>query len=189
MSLRIETIGEQNLSEAREETGNVIFAFWHNRIMPMVYALRHNKTIVMVSKSTDGELISRTISAFGARTIRGSTGKGGGEALLKAIRSIKKGGNCVITPDGPQGPACRAQDGVVHLAAMTSRPVVPVSFSSSRQISLHSWDRFKIPLPFSRAVLAYGKPVKVSKNDDREQKRKEIEQALQNVTSFVDGYF
>ncbi len=95
----------------------------------------------------------------------------------------------MITPDGPQGPLCRVQPGVVHLAAKSSSPVIPAAFSASRKVSLKSWDKFIIPIPFSRALVVYGEPVYVSKKDDIEEKRTEIELALQHTTQFADSYF
>ncbi len=155
----------------------------------MTYVLRNKQISAMISRSRDGEISSRTISRFGGLPVRGSTNKGGAQAFVTIIRRLKKGGDAVITPDGPQGPLCRVQPGVVHLAAKSSAPVIPAAFSASRKISLKSWDRFIIPIPFSRAIVVYGEPVYVSKKDDIEEKRSEIELALHQTTQLADSRF
>ena len=189
MTLRIETVGGENLEEAMKSRGNVIYAFWHNRMLPMTYLLRNKGINIMVSRSRDGEIISRIVSRFGAIPVRGSTKKRGGEALVRIIRRLKEGEDAAITPDGPQGPLYRAQPGAAYLAAKTSRPLVPASFSSSRRITLNSWDRFMIPIPFTRAVMVYGEPVYVSDTGKMEDKRLEIEKRLNKTTAFADAYF
>ncbi len=155
----------------------------------MAYMLRNKSINIMVSRSSDGEIISRIASRLGAVPVRGSTKKRGGEALVRMIRRVKGGEDAAITPDGPQGPLYRAHPGGVYLAAKTGRPLVPAAFSSSRKIILNSWDRFMIPIPFSRAVMVYDRPVYVSEKDSMDDKKLEFEERLNETTAFADGYF
>ncbi len=184
----METAGEENLASGKK-TGSVIYAFWHNRIFLMTYALRNKNINAMISRSRDGDLASRTAVKFGGIVIGGSSTRGGAQALVQLIRGIKKGADAAITPDGPRGPVYRAGPGVVYLAAKTGAAVIPSAFGANKKITLKSWDRFIIPLPFSRAVVVYGKPVRVSGEDAIEDKRLIIEDSLKETTDFADSYF
>lgn len=188
-TLRVSTAGSDNLKEAMKSRGSVIYAFWHNMMLPMAFMLRDKRIHIMVSRSRDGEIISRIVNRLGAVPVRGSTGRGGAGALVKIIRAVKQGEDAAITPDGPQGPAFKAKPGTARLAAATSSPVLPAAFSSSKRIILSSWDRFIIPIPFSRAVMVYGKPVHVSEHDDIREKTDEIENALKSAAQLAESCF
>jgi lysophospholipid acyltransferase (LPLAT)-like uncharacterized protein len=74
----------------------------------------------------------------------------------------------IITPDGPRGPCYRLGRGIVFLAQITGEPVVPIHLDYSRYICLKSWDRFRIPLPFSRVEVTLGKPFYPRPTDSEE---------------------
>jgi lysophospholipid acyltransferase (LPLAT)-like uncharacterized protein len=101
--------------------------------------------------------------------------------------AVGRGEDVVVVPDGPRGPSRRLAPGVVGLAAMTGAPVVPLGFSASPARMLASWDRFMVPLPFARAAFVLGAPIAVSRATDREQARREIEAALDEVTAAADS--
>lgn len=139
---------------------NVIFAFWHGRLMMMPLMNPSNRKMnVMISQHRDGEMIAQTMHRFGFATIRGSTSKGGVMAGRGAIRAAKDGQNVSITPDGPRGPAEKVQEGIVTISSMTGVPIVPITFSASRHKRARSWDRFMIALPFGTLYYAAGAPL------------------------------
>ena len=171
---------------------NVIHVCWHNRMLVLAYLYRGRDIQVMVSASRDGELISRTIGRMGFGSIRGSTTRKGERALRGAARRLRAGSSVAITPDGPQGPRYRVQAGVVELARITQKPIIPVTVGVLRKKVLGSWDRLIVPLPFSRMVLIYGPKVRVEGDagaEGVEEKRKELEDILKRITRQADEYF
>ncbi|MCG2725180.1 MAG: lysophospholipid acyltransferase family protein [Elusimicrobia bacterium] len=136
----------------------------------------------LVSKSGDGEYLARMLNNLGFRTVRGSTSSGATRSLLKLIIYAKKGLSIAITPDGPKGPRHKIQNGVIFLAQKTGLPVIPMGSALSKKIIFNSWDKFQLPLPFSRAALVYDKPFFVSPSDNLNNKAKELENILNKIT-------
>ncbi len=172
-----------------------IVAFWHQRLLMMPYTWRSvggdRPFNMLISSHRDGEIISRTIARFDIKTIAGSTGKGkGGAAALRQILKALKAGEVVgMTPDGPRGPRMRASDGIIQAARMAGVPIFPLTYSASNRKVIQSWDRFILPLPFSRGVFHWGDPIFVDRKLDEEgmeAKRVELENALTELTQRTD---
>ncbi|MEK6584376.1 MAG: lysophospholipid acyltransferase family protein, partial [Nitrospirota bacterium] len=146
----------------------------------------------LVSPSTDGEIIARTIRLFGIRTIRGSSYKGGSKAFRELIRVVRDKGRVFITVDGSRGPVFKVQKGLLHLAKISNMPVLPVTYGAEKALVFKSWDRFIIPHPFTRVVVIYGEPVYVprdSSEEEIEKKKVELEERLVEMTERADHYF
>jgi lysophospholipid acyltransferase (LPLAT)-like uncharacterized protein len=147
----------------------------------------------MVSKSKDGELAARIIQKQGHEAVRGSTKKGGLHALSILIKKIKEENKPgLIVPDGPQGPRCKVQPGIVILAKKTGYPIVPFSYSAKKIKIFASWDRFILPLPFTKCRAVYGAPIYVPQDADKNEKKKRLmllENELNRITSDVDRYY
>ncbi|MBT9138317.1 MAG: hypothetical protein DDT31_00869 [Syntrophomonadaceae bacterium] len=191
-TVRIKIIGKENLNALKGEKKNAIYAFWHNRLFLLTYIFRYRHIQVLISSSRDGDYIAAVASRFGAETIRGSTTRGGKGAILGITEKLKSGYDGVVVPDGPQGPKYIAQPGIVHIAKRTGLPIVPVAYGAERKKVLGSWDALLIPYPFSRVVLIYGAPVKVSRETagkSLESKRQELEKTLIAITQRADDYF
>jgi tetraacyldisaccharide 4'-kinase len=145
----------------------VIFAFWHGRmiIMPPVYrkVCGHGgkPAWIMVSSHWDGELITRTVKPFRILAARGSTTRGGREALQELVEKACQGHTIGITPDGPSGPRYKVQPGVVKIAQVSGTPIVPLTWAARPRWIASSWDRFQIPLPFARVSVAFDEPFPV----------------------------
>ena len=162
-----------------------IFAFWHARLLPLVFTHRHRSIAVLISRHRDGELIARIIGRLGFLTGRGSSTRGGEEGVRVMLRHAEEGRLLAISPDGPRGPAEAVKPGLVYLASRSGFPVIPVASAASRAWCLDSWDRFRIPRPFSRVVVAYGDPIAVPAalpNGDLEMWRARIEGAIAALT-------
>jgi len=191
-TVRIKIIGKENLNTLKEKKENVIYAFWHNRLFLLTYVFRHRHIQVLISSSRDGDYIAGIASRFGAETIRGSTTRGGKEAILGIVEKLKSGYDGVVVPDGPQGPKYVAQPGIVHIARRTGLPIIPVTYGAKRKKVVGSWDALLIPYPFSSVVLIYGAPVKVpreTRGESLESKRQELEKTLIAITQQADNYF
>jgi lysophospholipid acyltransferase (LPLAT)-like uncharacterized protein len=142
----------------------VILAFWHNRLFLMApfyqRYCRGRTALALISRSRDGQFISDVAARFGVRSARGSTSRHGLAAALTAIHAARDARlDLVVTPDGPRGPRYRVQPGILRLAQATGRPIVTVTTHLRWKKVLKSWDRFQIPLPFSRCELVSGEPI------------------------------
>lgn len=123
------------------------------------YTCRNWDVVVLVSKSFDGELISRAISKLGFSVIRGSSSKGGTEAFISILNELEKFSRVAITPDGPRGPAYQVSKGIVMLAQKSQAKIFSGVIDASPAIRLSSWDRFMIPLPFAKVLVSFGEPI------------------------------
>lgn len=167
-----------------------IFCFWHGRMILLPFFHPPRKAMrVLISQHRDGELIARLIAQFGIESIRGSSSKGARRAAMLMLDALQAGDNVAVTPDGPRGPAYRAQRGALHLARLSQRPIIPVVFSASRTRQLKSWDQFMIPLPFSRVVLRAGEPFWVDEHASVQalyDRRNELEATMNAMMQQAD---
>lgn len=173
-----------------KEGRSFIVAFWHGRLLLMPYAwMRPVPFFMLISRHRDGQLIARTVAYFGIATIAGSTTRGGAGALRALVKALNDGACVGITPDGPRGPYMRASDGIVSVARLAGVPVLPATYAISRRRVLATWDRFVVPLPFARGVIAWGEPIAVARDLDAagvDAVRRRIEDALNTVTAEAD---
>jgi lysophospholipid acyltransferase (LPLAT)-like uncharacterized protein len=173
--------------------GPVIYCVWHNRL-PLTLASYDDFArsrwpaaglAAMVSASRDGGMLASVVAAFGVEPIRGSTSRRGPQALLEATSWLEKNYSVAMTPDGPRGPVYQIQEGIISLAQLSGRPIIPVSNFAQWKIRLRSWDRFQIPLPFSRCEYRYGKPIWVARDVSEEQRKQfcaELQEAMLGIT-------
>ena len=118
----------------------------------------------LISPSVDGELPAMIARQLGAQVIRGSSTRTGARALRDYYNLLVRDQvSPVITPDGPRGPRFKFKPGALLLAQIAGRPLLPMAFAASRAW-LVSWDKFVIPWPFARIVIAIGAPVSVPRN-------------------------
>jgi lysophospholipid acyltransferase (LPLAT)-like uncharacterized protein len=191
-TLRIERVGEENLNPIQKNRGQVIYAFWHGRMLILSYSYRWQKIHVLISQHRDGELIARIIQRLGFVSVRGSTTRGGTKAIFEMASKGASGYDVAITPDGPKGPKFEVQMGTVYIAQRSGMPIVPITSSAKGCWTLPSWDGFLIPKPFSKAVIIIGEPIYVpleSTPQELEEKREEVEKKLFELTQKADNYF
>lgn len=178
-----------------------ICATWHgqNSVLPGFW---HNwrELRVLVSRHGDGEIIAKLVHFLGFSTVRGSgtsrdasleksKGKGGASALRAMVRALGEDISIGMTADVPPGPARRAGDGIVMLARLSGRPIVPVAGTTRARIQCSNWSKFSINLPFSKGALVWGEPIYVPRDTDPEtleQLRQKVETELNAVTLEAD---
>jgi lysophospholipid acyltransferase (LPLAT)-like uncharacterized protein len=181
-SLRCEWRDRSGLTAAQSGQP-VIFCLWHNRlaISMLVHRRYPRKLAALVSASKDGALLAAVLGTFGVEQVRGSTSRRGPQALLELANRAKLGYDLAVTPDGPRGPRYVVQEGVIALAQVTGLPIIPVTCNTRRKVCARSWDRFQIPLPFSRCELILNEPIFVPREAceaRREELRLELEGSL-----------
>ena len=159
-----------------------IFCFWHQCTFAAAWRFRHFHPHILISRSFDGELVARTLALLGYSTVRGSSSRGAVAGLL-GLRKVVDGGTAVIfTADGPRGPLYQAKPGPIKLAQMTGCAIGTFHLQPERAWMLSSWDRFMIPKPFTRVVVAWSRPVPAPQpgagEEELEQARKQLNAAL-----------
>ncbi|WP_201352461.1 lysophospholipid acyltransferase family protein [Hydrogenimonas urashimensis] len=143
-----------------------VVLFWHGELLmaPFIFrkAAPKSRVNVMISEHFDGEIIAKTIGAFGLATIRGSSRKGAARVLMAALRKIKEGESIGITPDGPKGPRHTVSDGAIVIAQKAHVPIVILNCLPSRYWQAGSWDRFVIPKPFGTIEYYVSEPIDIA---------------------------
>ena len=123
----------------------------------------------LISPSVDGTAPAMLVEKIGGHVIRGSSTHTGARALRDYYETIvKQQVSPAITPDGPRGPVHEFKPGAVMLSQITGKPILPVAVAASRTFTFNTWDKFELPLPFSRVAIVYGEPVKIARTSDAE---------------------
>lgn len=171
-------------AKLRRDGKRFIYAFWHHQQAFFTVSHRGDKMTVLISKSKDGELIAETIRlCCGVIAVRGSSSRGGSDAVRSLMSALESGFDLGITPDGPKGPAREIKDGVLFLAQKLGVPILPVSSAQSNSLVFaKSWDRFALPMPFGRMAVVYGEPIHVGPADDRQVKGAALKRSLDAIT-------
>jgi lysophospholipid acyltransferase (LPLAT)-like uncharacterized protein len=128
-TLRVRHVNKENI----DEQPRYILAFWHRHILLSLHSRWRKPTTAIISRSKDGEIVSRVLHLYGAETARGSSTRGGEVALREILRDIRAGKNIAFTPDGPKGPAEVVKDGVIYVAKVSGLPIVPFAFAAKKK--------------------------------------------------------
>jgi lysophospholipid acyltransferase (LPLAT)-like uncharacterized protein len=162
----VRVMGDEHTARALQATPSVIPVYWHqHQLFAAKYLLeqapRGLKLGFLISPSVDGDIGVMIVSKFGGHSIRGSASHTGARALRDYYDAlVKQGVSPSITPDGPKGPRFVFKPGAILLSQMSQRPMLPLAYAASRAW-LIAWDKFVIPWPFSRIVIAVGEPRQV----------------------------
>lgn len=186
-TLRIRLVGEENRAAIEKAGRPVLHALWHQRMVAGILRFPWSGTVTMASKSRDGDVIAGFLWWWGFVALRGSSSRGGAEAL--AAMTIALSGTtrwAALTPDGPRGPARRSKRGLAKLAAALDAPVMPVGTSSSRPRFLGSWDRFLLPLPFSHCAVIFAPGLSRGPGEGEEAFLARVDAAIEAATAEAD---
>jgi lysophospholipid acyltransferase (LPLAT)-like uncharacterized protein len=191
----IRVLGAEHIVAALERAPSFIPVYWHQH---QVFCVKHLleqrgaglKLGFLISPSVDGEIGAMIVRNLGGEVIRGSSTHTGARALRDYYQALaQQGVSPAITPDGPRGPAWKFKPGAVLLAQLSGRPMIPLSYAASRAWKI-KWDRFVIPWPLSRVVIAVGEPVYVPKGLDAaglERLQGEMERRLEDLYQMADS--
>ncbi|MDW7679239.1 MAG: lysophospholipid acyltransferase family protein [bacterium] len=191
-TLFVKEKGRHYINWVKAKKANYIYVLWHGRIVVPIYVHRYEGICPMVSQHADGEMIAVTMEKLGYRTVRGSSTRGGKKAFHDMVTRIKQGMVGAMIPDGPRGPRHDLKPGTLYLAQQTGAYLIPATFSSNRKIIFKSWDKFFLPLPFSKNILLYGEPITVPKNTTPREMvkiRSKFEQQMIKLEQRADEYF
>ncbi len=158
---------------------------------PFAYACLHGDSVlllsthlseplaVLVSKSRDGALARGLLNNLDIEVASGSSSAGATSGLRALLRLSTNGCRAVITVDGPRGPAGKVAEGILALAQLRKLWIVPVTASCRGGLTLRSWDHARVPMPWSRVVVAYGRPFRVGRGEDRAPHRAVLSQQFE----------
>jgi lysophospholipid acyltransferase (LPLAT)-like uncharacterized protein len=170
---RIEHVkGRDAAVQAVREFKSLIPVYWHQHMLFGAHALlalrpEGLKVGFLISPSVDGTAPAMLVEKVGGVVIRGSSTHTGARALRDYYETIvKQHISPAITPDGPRGPLHEFKPGAVMLSQITGKPILPLAVAASRACTFRTWDRFELPLPFSRIAIVYGEPVKLPRMSD-----------------------
>lgn len=186
-TLRIRLVGREH-REAIERSGRpVLHAIWHQRMVAGIFRFPYTGTVTMASRSRDGDVIAGFLFWWGFRAVRGSSSRGGGEALAEMVDALKGTTRwAALTPDGPRGPARRCKAGILRLAEAVDAPIMPVGASSARPRFLRSWDRYLLPMPFSRCAVVFGEGLRRAEGESDEAFLARVDAAIDAMTDEAD---
>jgi len=161
---------------------------WHEHLIFLANVFRGTGFTVLVSRSRDGEIGTRIAHRLGLRTVRGSSSRGGEEALGEIVDLARGGTSIGFIADGPRGPRRELKLGAIIAAKLSGRPIVPITCAMRRAVRLNSWDRMQIPLPFTRIVGNSGDPIHVPADASRaecERIRREVQEEMLKVEAIA----
>jgi 3-deoxy-D-manno-octulosonic-acid transferase len=170
-----------------------IFAMWHGQFV-MMPTLHEGEFPVsaIVARHRDAEVLGEMLQEFDMRIVRGAGAgnrkrdRGGAYALRTALKILRDGSTFAMTADVPPGPARRAGEGIVTLARMSGRPIVPLAVATSKFIAFPTWSRMTLNLPFSKMAYVLGEPIWVPSSltpEELEKVRLQVEAGLNRVTT------
>ena len=165
--------------------GPEIYCFWHQCVLPCTIYFRRSHGTILISRSFDGELITRVLEMFGFNAVRGSSSRGAREGLLGLKEVIESGRPAIFTADGPRGPIYRTKMGPIKLAQLTGAPIGCFHLEPEHAWTIRSWDRFLVPKPFTRIVVSWGPWTRVACDlsalsaEDLEPRREELNAAIE----------
>jgi len=162
-----------------------VFAFWHGKLLPVVYCFRESNVYGLVSRSRDGEFLYSAFRRLGINAVRGSTSRGQIASAKALVRLLESGYHVALAPDGPKGPRWKAQAGAVAVARLAGVPIVPVGCGISRKKTFGSWDKFELPLPFARIVFVVGEVIRAG-SGELDALTEELETELTRLTTLAE---
>ncbi|KAF0151808.1 MAG: hypothetical protein FD143_1593 [Ignavibacteria bacterium] len=174
-TVRINIYNSDVVKKLDIEKKNYITAFWHGSMLVGWYLHRNKNFASLVSKSKDGDVLTAILAKWKFHVVRGSSSKGGHEALDTMIHLTEENYCLAITPDGPTGPIYKMKPGAVITAKRSMVPLLLVGIGMKSKWTLKSWDRFEIPKPFSKVTAIYSDPVLVMQHLSKEETSKVID--------------
>jgi len=192
---RVTFSNQSKIDSLSKNNENFIYAFWHDQLLMCPFTWKNDLDIlVLISKHKDGDIISRVISYLGFKTIRGSTNnpekiknKGGFIAAKKILSSLKKNMCVGIAPDGPRGPRHEVAEGIINIARMSNKKIIPVALGFKSKWTLNTWDKFIVPKFFSSMKVSWGEPIEIQEEDNIKYQillKKELDTLTKSVNSF-----
>lgn len=190
-TLRVSLVNSYVVDNLEKANKNYVLVFWHGTMLLPWYLNRNKNFAALISKSKDGELLSKLLKYWNYNVIRGSSSVGGDVALGIMIDFAKHNSSIAITPDGPRGPALKLKAGAVITAKKSGLPIVLVGVGYKNKKILKSWDAFQVPHFFSKTKAVFSEPIYVKNNLSYEETSlviKHCEEQLQKLQREAEAF-
>ncbi len=183
---RVEIVGENYI----KNLNSFILVTWHGKVLGLMEHMKHKEYFALVSQSRDGDMITNIAKKFGYKFFRGSSNKGGSQAVKEMNSFFEKNASAkiIITPDGPTGPEHKAKPGAFNLSQNSGRPVIPVIVDVEKSWKFKNWHTFYISKPFTKMRVVFGEPLYFNNDDSAKTGNKKIEDALRKVDEIASKY-
>ena len=183
---KTKVIGESNI----KSLDSFILVSWHGKVLGLMEHMKHKGYFALVSQSRDGELITRIAKNFGYNFFRGSSKKGGKEAIKNMDKFFRENTNAkiIITPDGATGPEHKVKPGALILAQNSGRPIIPMIVDVKNSWKFKNWHTFYLSKPFSKMRVVFGEPLYFNKDEGVATGTQKIEDALKKVDKVASSH-
>lgn len=161
-TLRVKIIGKEKFDEMNKAGKNVIFTGWHQAMFIMFYLYRGLGAYVFITSEVKGQVLGKCVEWMGFKTIPISLEEKLTRAYgtAKLLECLENGSNGVIALDGPTGPVYDVKPGIYYLSKRSGVPVLPIGVKAPWKLTLlWRWDKYFIPLPFSKVTVNMGNPI------------------------------
>ncbi len=167
-SWRIRVFEAPEVTKMMSQNEPFVIAHWHGDELGILHLLKRYNVSCIISTSKDGDIMNKAVQLLGGETVRGSSTRGGTQALKGIIRLKKRGRRPSVAVDGPKGPIYKVKPGVFQISRLTQLPIVPISFHASRyHVFEKAWNKSRLPLPFAKVTIYWASPLAaVSKDQD-----------------------
>jgi lysophospholipid acyltransferase (LPLAT)-like uncharacterized protein len=156
----------------------VIYAVYHGRMAGILSIPDREKTSILISQSTDGEMVARAMLGQGFLVSRGSPTHGARQAGKDMLKRLAAGCNVVVTVDGPRGPVMEMKPAVIRLAQTSGAKIIPMVMNAKHVKILNSWDKFMFPHFFTSMKCFYGEPYEAPRHGDLEQMISQLDERM-----------
>ena len=164
---RFTSLENLELAKKKHSKGSILVASWHQNTLLGITTLSQHDFSLLVSPSSDGDLVSYVAEKMGMKSFRGSSSRGGVRAILELSKVLGEGKRIALAVDGPRGPALEPKQGILYLSQKTGTPILPMACVASRYWTLRkTWDGFRIPKPFSTVTVSFAPPFVVPKGKE-----------------------
>ncbi|MEY3197206.1 MAG: hypothetical protein RLZZ59_574 [Pseudomonadota bacterium] len=155
---------------------------WHDKLAILPHEILHfgNRMHILASPHSDGAIIASILKFLGFSIIYGSTNKDSIKAVRSIMSTLNAGDNISITPDGPRGPRHQINSSIIEIGKRCNAKMICVSCVPSRYLSLKSWDRLIIPLPFGTIDVYYSEFMDL--NEKSKITNDDLQSILNNLT-------
>ena len=183
--------GFEQIEEVVKTEKPMIVTSWHGMTMMVLGTMRRfydpNSVAIFFPDDSSGEVLAEFVRLLGMDptliNLKGDSSLDMSHKLLGVIRKIKSGKNSLIHPDGPKGPAYSIKPGLTSIAKITGATIIPLGCYCRHSYHMPRWDRYTLPLPFSKVHVQVGPPLSVRKdNDDLGETNQYIENLLNRIT-------
>ena len=182
-SYRLQVEGWGTVENALAAGDSIVFSSWHGKSWVPAYFLRDLGIYALTSLSRDGSYMTEILHKLGWETIRGSSSRGASRSLLALYRKLQQGASTALTPDGPTGPIYEVKPGIIFLQEKAESMLVPIGVDARWKKNFASWDRYLLPLPFSKTALVFGEPFSFEAGLEMERKQDILKAKMKEVNS------